>query len=250
MKIVLSFPGREGGPCACTVDRSSPTLSPSPYNRLHTPTTRSKSSPCYREALLKTPYPQAGPFPLSGGHNVPRDQETQLLLSFPGREGGPAEWLVDGSSLHYGLGRVIDCSIPFLIQKGYSCFRLAGVRTPYPLKRVLSPFSPGLGDSCSSSPSRGTQYFCPSLKGKGDRAYARWMGPVYTMGFIVRSTAVSHFPFKKGTPVFDWQVCEPPTRKRVLSPFQGDTRLFLFSTGLGDSSSSSPSRGTQVIVLP
>ena len=33
------------------------------------------------------------------------------------------------------------------------------------------------------------------------------------------------------------EACEPPTRKRVLSPF---------STGLGDSCLSSPSRGTQV----
>jgi hypothetical protein len=98
----LSFPEREGGPCACTVDRSSPTLSPSSYNRLQHPTTRSNSSLCYRKALLKTPYPpKAGPFPLSGGHNV----------------------------------------------------------------------------------------LCPSLEGKGDRAHARWMGPAYTLAFVVQPTA-------------------------------------------------------------
>ena len=120
---------------------------------------------------------------------------------------------------------------------------------PSTRKRVLSPFSTGLGDSSSSSPSRGTQgfvlpatavtkrnglvpgkreVFCPSLKGKGDRPNGRWMGS-YTDR--LRNTI---FKIQRGV-----RTLYP--LKRALSPF---------STGLGDSSSSSPSRGTQSFVLP
>ncbi len=41
--------------------------------------------------------------------------------------------------------------------------RQRGMRTPYPPRRVLSPFQ---GDTSN----------CPSLKGKGDRPNGRWMG--------------------------------------------------------------------------
>ena len=106
--MFLSFPEREGGPCACTVDGSSTTPSPSSYKRSKSPTIRSKSFSCYRKILLKTPYPQAGPFPLSGGHNIPQDRGTHRLLSFPGREGGPcsARWM--GPALHFRLRRTDD----------------------------------------------------------------------------------------------------------------------------------------------
>ncbi len=102
----MSFPGREGGPCACTVDGSSTAF------RLRrtidcTPTTRSKSSPCYRKALLKTPYPpKAGPFPLSGGHNV-------LCPSLEGKGDQPNGWWI-GPALHSRLRRPDDCSTPQL----------------------------------------------------------------------------------------------------------------------------------------
>jgi hypothetical protein len=90
---------------------------------------------------------------------------------------------------------------------------------PLTRKRVLSPFQ---GDTIFQG-SRRHNVFCPSLEGKGDQPNGWWIGPVCTRGLVVPSTAVSHSSFKKDTSVFDWQVCEPLTRKRVLSPFQGDT---------------------------
>ena len=72
------------------------------------------------------------------------------------------------------------------------------------------------------------EVFCPSLKGKGDRPNGRWMGS-YTDR--LRNTI---FKIQRGV-----RTLYP--LKRALSPF---------STGLGDSSSSSPSRGTQSFVLP
>ena len=127
-----------------------------------------------------TPYPQAGPFPPFRG--------TQFL-SFPEREGGPSEWTVDRF-----LHRPYDLSVTF---SQYLVLVVSQACEPPTRKRVLSPFSTGLGDSFSSSPSQGDtmfhgtkrhNFFCPSLEGKGDRAHARWIGPACTLAFVVQTT--------------------------------------------------------------
>ena len=120
-----------------------------------------------------------------------------------------------------------------------SC-RLSGVGTPYPLKRVLSPFSTGLGDSFSSSPSRGTQIFVlpcdgcdeqeqpsPGEKGRGTSRTAGGWVFTPTIRFIRNLFTVSGSCRQSG-------VGTPYPLKRVLSPFQGDTNFCPSLKGKGD----------------
>jgi hypothetical protein len=161
----LSFPEREGGPLriSAMVDR----FLHRPYDSL-LPFCWIGSNTVSKFTLgVLTPYPQAGPFPLSGGHNafplfhrtgrlllvVSVAGDTNLCPSLKGKGDQPYGWW---------MGSYTDPA------SNTVCCRLSGVLTPYPLKRVLSPFqgdtmlfpfSAGLGDSSSSSPSRGTQIF-------------------------------------------------------------------------------------------
>ena len=142
---------------------------------------------------------------------------------------------------------------------GKSVHGQRGMRTPYPPRRALSPFSTGLGDSCSSSPSRGTQSFVlPATavtKRNGLVPGKREGGPsVWTVDRFV------HQPYDSLLPFWWWihtptlrvisslkfrEACEPPTRKRVLSSLfhrtgrllfvisvAGDTNLFVLSVNL------------------
>jgi hypothetical protein len=153
-------------------------------------------------------------------------------LSFPEREGGP---LRISAMVDRFLHRPYDSLLPFcwIGSNTVSKFTL-GVLTPYPLKRVLSPFQ---GDtSLLSFPER-------------EGGPAVWL----VDGFLHRPYD-SSLPFcwigSNTVSKFTLGVQTPYPLKRALSPFQGDTMLFPFSAGLGDSSSSSPSRGTQIFVLP
>jgi hypothetical protein len=146
------------------------------------------------------------------------------------------------------------------ISDGYAlkCCRMAGIQSQAKHRRrkyhgstdrkytnvllagfhLTAPFQCNpLPASGSFPPFRGTQVFCPSLKGKGDQPYGWWIGSYTDPASNTVCCRLSG-------------VLTPYPLKRVLSPFQGDTMLFPFSAGLGDSSSSSPSRGTQIFVLP
>ena len=79
-----------------------------------------------RQIGVRTPYPQAGPFPLSGGHKD---------LSFPAREGGPAQWLVDRF-----LHQPFNSLLPFW----WTGFYTAPVRTT-----IFKWWKPGLRTKCS-----------------------------------------------------------------------------------------------------
>ena len=100
-------------------------------------------------------------------------------LSFPEREGGPAVWLVDRSSLHFLLRRTTDCSTPPPVQK-FLCYRKALLKTPYPQAGPF-PLFHGTRRLLLVVSVAGDTKLCPSLKGKGDRcALAQWWIGFYT----------------------------------------------------------------------